>query len=481
MSCSCSVDSLNTCKSIQSLSQPSASCDGRINKLTALEKSPSLTKGWPNVARAVIPSSDLQKSKSRSASGGVLLGAGETESQLCNNLPSSFSWINADNGKENYNNPKQNTVEIGDRNQEACGDCWAQAITSVLGDRFAIANQILSPKLSSAWMTACGNIFYNENISESNNSANCQCGGQVGDSIKWLAENGIPLENCWPFTDSDIMQNITSEMDSTPCNCTDMQNWTDSSSGLNCYNPCETFDGKFKVKTTDSGDADYKLLIETSGNGILKSETIEMIKSEIYQYGPVVTAFSVPSDFETWWSSNSKYDVYKPQQNFTSIGWHAVTITGFGIDSDGIEYWEVRNSWGLTHGKERETKVGWFRIAMSVQNGQENSYAETGIDIPQNGDTEGAEGGAWALYPDDIENVIGSDGTKFTESDAYNNNGVIQAKQIGCCDDGKNCWQTSTSDNSSSASFSWKLFWLIVGILIVIILIAILIWVFTRK
>ena len=480
MSCQCSANSLDSCVSVKSLTEVSASCDGRTNKLTALRATPEITSGWTNVARARIPLKELQKSRDRSEAGGILLGAGETGSSKCTNLPSSFSWINANKGEENYSNPKQNTVEVGDRNQQACGDCWAQAISSVLGDRYALTNKMRAPKLSAAWLTACGNTYYNDNISDTDNAANCQCGGQVGDSIAWIADNGIPLDNCWPFTDSNIMQNMDSATDSTPCDCSDMKDWKDATSKLNCYNPCENFDGKFKVKKTSSGDADYKLLVETSNNGILKAETIEMIKSEIYAYGPVVTAFSVPSDFETWWSSNSKYDVYKPQQNFTSIGWHAVSITGFGIDSDGVEYWEVRNSWGLTHGTSNETKVGWFRIAISVQNGEENAYAETGIDIPQNGDTDGAEGGCWALYPDDLDNVVGSDGTKYTDSDAYNNSKVIQAKSLGCCNSGK-CWDPVISPESDDPNFSWSLFWWIVGSLLVVILIVVIILIILRK
>ena len=70
--------------------------------------------------------------------------------------------------------------------------------------------------------------------------------------------------------------------------------------------------------------------------------------------GPVVTGFSVPSDFMSI-PSDSSY-IFRSTVG-DSVGLHAVVITGWGYDSAGKLYWIIRNSWGGDWGIK-----GYFQV-----------------------------------------------------------------------------------------------------------------------
>jgi cathepsin B len=77
--------------------------------------------------------------------------------------------------------------------------------------------------------------------------------------------------------------------------------------------------------------------------------SVEDIKSELFENGPVVTQMVVYQDLLTY-----KEGVYYHREG-TIIGGHAVLIVGWGED-----YWEVQNSWGSDWGENG----GFFRIKM---------------------------------------------------------------------------------------------------------------------
>jgi len=72
--------------------------------------------------------------------------------------------------------------------------------------------------------------------------------------------------------------------------------------------------------------------------------------TEIFQNGPVETAFTVYSDFVTYKSGVYRHTTGSP------LGGHAVRIVGWGV-LNGEKYWKIANSWNPTWGDN-----GYFLI-----------------------------------------------------------------------------------------------------------------------
>ncbi|CAD7947953.1 unnamed protein product [Amoebophrya sp. A25] len=100
----------------------------------------------------------------------------------------------------------------------------------------------------------------------------------------------------------------------------------------------------------------------------------ELMKREIYQFGPVAIAAEVPGDMEQYAGG-----IYKPasqpadhlhylskkdqqQQDEDALQWelttHAMVAVGYGASSKGEKYWTLRNSWGTQFGEK-----GYFLYA----------------------------------------------------------------------------------------------------------------------
>jgi hypothetical protein len=78
----------------------------------------------------------------------------------------------------------------------------------------------------------------------------------------------------------------------------------------------------------------------------------DLIRQEIYRWGPVATGFNVYEDF-------LKFDgksIYKPKPGQVQLGGHAVSIVGWGTEA-GQNYWIMANSWGNKWGNK-----GYFKI-----------------------------------------------------------------------------------------------------------------------
>ena len=80
--------------------------------------------------------------------------------------------------------------------------------------------------------------------------------------------------------------------------------------------------------------------------------TVDDIKYELHQNGPVVSTMVIYQDLLTYESG-----VYYHKEG-EIIGGHAVLLVGWGKTKEGIEYWEVQNSWGSDWGENN----GFFRI-----------------------------------------------------------------------------------------------------------------------
>jgi len=192
------------------------------------------------------------------------------------------------------------------RDQGHCGSCWAHAASEVLSDRFCIAsgekiNVVLSPEdfVSCDWLDHGCN------------------GGILTTSWLYLQMKGLVTDECKPYTSGD---------GSVP--------WC----------------GFFGKGVCATKGVEYKKYYAKSH---YSPGSIENIKKDILNYGPVETGFTVYDDFMSY-----KSGVYKRTSNKV-LGGHAVKIIGWGKEeSTGTEYWIVANSWNTSWGLD-----GYFNIA----------------------------------------------------------------------------------------------------------------------
>lgn len=109
----------------------------------------------------------------------------------------------------------------------------------------------------------------------------------------------------------------------------------------------------------------------------------EMIRW-IRDVGPVVSAFSVYTDFYEYWRRARASDVYEHQAGSLDGG-HAISVVGYNSDQ---RFWICKNSWG-TSGGDR----GYFKIA----------FGECGIDAAMWGVRSVTLGAPAAAPPDNLE------------------------------------------------------------------------------
>jgi len=190
------------------------------------------------------------------------------------------------------------------RNQGHCGSCWAHAASEVLSDRFCIAsegkvNVVLSPQD----MVACDWFDHGCN------------GGILTASWLYLRLFGIVTDECKPYT-----------------------------SGSGKVELCT-----FLKSGCSNGNAAYK---KYKAKNFYYLPTINQMKQNIMDKGPIETGFMVYDDF-----LNYKSGVYKKSANAKLLGGHAVKIVGWGKEGE-TEYWIVANSWAETWGEK-----GYFKIA----------------------------------------------------------------------------------------------------------------------
>lgn len=203
--------------------------------------------------------------------------------------PASFDWRNY-NGY-NYVTPI--------RDQGNCGSCWAFATAAAIESQTLIGDNTPGIDLNLA-----------EQILLSCSSAGSCGGGYISSASNFIRDTGLPLETCYRYTAAN---------GSCPSACL---NWQDVTHQIVNWH---------YVATT--------------------SPTVDVIKSALNQFGPLVTTFQVYSDFYYYVGG-----VYSHTSG-TYQGGHAVLIVGY---DDIGQYFTVKNSWGTGWGE-----AGFFKIAYS--------------------------------------------------------------------------------------------------------------------
>ena len=306
----------------------------------------------------------------------------------------------------------------GYRDQASCGCCYAFAIASALGDRYALKYKINNPYLSPAWIVS----------SYLTGSAKCDEGANTQLVCNWIEKdgNGVKKEYCWPY------YILTEGPDPTQYVAPDPLNDTSIIPTNCCADCCSDSTDHKQIFYCAPKSTNYIVAIL---NGVFNQDpnaTIQMIQKEIMTNGPVVSSFSIYKDFYDYWNNragsknfsdktiyNTFGDIYVRDITTTDssgqipglvfVGGHSVVITGWGVQTDGVQkglkYWEVRNSWGNTGDN------GYCKIAFSSSIPVEQWIQ---IDVPQYISNLILSGGCISFLPGDLptqENNYGATNT----------------------------------------------------------------------
>lgn len=188
------------------------------------------------------------------------------------------------------------------KNQGSCGSCSAFAAVAALESVIQIEiGHTFECDLSEAFLLLCG-------------GGNCGTGIRRSDAADFISSVGVVDELCLPY---------------------------------NPYSPwlmdCDDKEPNWKNRTVSARH--------------LKLNTNLNVKYALVEYGPIMTALSVYSDFFYY-----RGGIYEQVSN-EYAGRHAITIVGYN-DIEG--YWICKNSWGELWGEENpydeKSNGGWFRI-----------------------------------------------------------------------------------------------------------------------
>ena len=275
-------------------------------------------------------------------------------------LPLNWSWF--------IKAPHQ--IEIS-RNQGKCACCWAIAVASCLGDRFALRYNIKSPKPSI--LSAVFLCQKNKNMCGNKNG--CYGGNSIKLVNMLLTGDYLSLENCLNF-EKTLPNNYKKKVFSGELIKNNITNY--------CRNDLRK-SVKFKLRSAKWLNI---IGVKNMEKGYYTKEeidiTIYQIKKNIILQGPIIAEFIV-SDIlaEIFNKSYDSYDnmpVYsRPiDEDIEKTQNHAVVITGWGRYYNQykqlVPYWEIRNSFGYN-----KNFYGIFKIEMTSYDRQKYSF---GIDLP---------------------------------------------------------------------------------------------------
>ena len=288
-----------------------------------------------------------------------------TPSRPLRDLPEAFSWKNVDG-------VDWTTVA---KHQGNCGSCWDFAALGALESRIKISEQCaqLPLDLSEQYVLSCrpaaansygegcyggtpyGAYYYIMNTTEEGNKA-----------------NGIILESCFPYE--------ASHMVSCDEKCED---WMEQLIPLSACN----------LTFFDLGYA--------------TEENTNIIKTILYEEGPIAVALNVTQEFITYWNIHHSADVYFPD---THEPWgnmlnHIVMLVGWKDDASikNGGYWIVKNSWGTDWGYDGFFNLEYYALFFGMYYATA-TYDPESVDWAPTADTGG-------FYVAETEETIPFDGT----------------------------------------------------------------------
>jgi len=211
------------------------------------------------------------------------------------------------------------------RDQSACGSCYAFGAVEAMSDRICIT-QNMNVSLAAADAAFCCD------------DCGQGCGGGFPASVyQYWQSTGLVEEGCWPYPLKSCDHHLNNSKNPCP---------GDEYPSPDCANQCESsWNGQ--PWSSDKHKASSVYNIDGGETAIMQ---------EIYQNGPVETAFTVYADFVSYTGGIYQYTWGD------ELGGHAVKMLGWGV-SNGVKYWIAANSWNPDWGEH-----GFFRIIRGVDN-----------------------------------------------------------------------------------------------------------------
>lgn len=232
------------------------------------------------------------------------------------------------------------------KNQKKCGACYAFACVGMLADRFAIqTNLAVKPDLNPLETAICmhqlysvdefnklfSNTDYQNTIFREQAVKSCQ-GNTLYNTGRYLYIEGAVEESCVSMKFIEDYQDKNGKMPS-----------------------CNEFQGKDLDLCLDGKTAqrmwNTRVYYKVGEDDI--QQNINLIKAEVYKYGPIAVGFTVFEDFMTFEGKDNQ--VYIPGSNQKQVGGHAVRIVGWGESPS--PHWIIANSWGKEWGAD-----GYFKM-----------------------------------------------------------------------------------------------------------------------
>lgn len=242
-------------------------------------------------------------------------------------LPTSINWgdhLNEDGVRINYLTTTKNQ-----HLPRYCGSCWAQAITSSLSDRINIhINKGVGPEVSISpqMLVSCS-----YNVPKRVRACS---GGDTWEGIKWVSENYLYPESCFPYA----AVNGTCPEESMMC-------YSNKASGEVVkadYSRLKKYSMKDIRNLTVYFDQLKTELGEEEQMEILKKNELNMMAE--LRNGPIICGLSVSSEVHHWRGEGVYTDATKVGYN------HDISVVGYNDDNGDQPYWIVRNSWGDNFG-----------------------------------------------------------------------------------------------------------------------------------
>ena len=271
-------------------------------------------------------------------------------------LPNEFSWKNLE-GQDWTTSAKE---------QGNCGSCWDFAAMGTLEAMINIQKQdpTLDLDLSEQYVLSCL-------PAAANNYGQGCLGGNPYNAFYCIKDDGEEGNNCNGIITEECFSYYASH-------------------NIPCDQKCENWQQDL-IPLQDCG---------YSWPGIDFTQSEDIIKTKIYEHGPVAAGIDCTNDFITWGISHHDPNEYYPyiEQQWNSRLNHLIVIVGWK-DDESIPhggYWICKNSWGTDWGYDGFYNVeydgmfsGAFISWVSIQTDDINSPPNTPIIT---GSTDGKTG-----------------------------------------------------------------------------------------
>jgi C1A family cysteine protease len=205
------------------------------------------------------------------------------------------------------------------RDQSACGTCWAFGAAEAISDRYCTYNVNANLNISAADIGFCCGFSCGDGCN----------GGYPSAAWDYWVQSGVVSSDCYKYPFPSCDHHIPNSKNPCP---------SQEYPSPDCPDTCD--DGKTKLSMVKHFGADSW---SVSGEAD--------IMKEIFENGPVETAFSVYDDFPTY-----KTGIYVRHSN-NFLGGHAVKFIGWGVNDKGTKYWIVANSWNPNWGDQGTFKI----------------------------------------------------------------------------------------------------------------------------